>query len=155
MDNLIRREFNAKVNIKSENLIFLLSGIFIITLTLMFIFQWIKHLIWPHMNIWESHIITNVVFTFFITVAAYIIMYKQNLWLNRAVTEIKDRKRIENALLYERNKFINILDAMKDGVFIVNKDCEIEYANPTLVEEFGYFAGRKCYEYFHGKKILV
>jgi len=154
MDNLIRKEFHTKDKIKSGNLIFLLSVIFIITLILMFIFQWLKHVIWPHMSIWESHIITNVVFTFLITVAAYIIMHKQNLWLNRAVTEIENRKRIENALLYERNKFINILDAMKDGVFIVNKDCEIEYANPALVKEFGYFTGRKCHEYFHGKKTV-
>jgi hypothetical protein len=37
---------------------------------------------------------------------------------------------------------------MEDGVFIVNRQHEIEYVNPAIEKEFGPVKGRKCYEYF-------
>jgi PAS domain S-box-containing protein len=43
-----------------------------------------------------------------------------------------------------------ILDAMEDGVYVVNRDYDIEYVNPALKREFGEPAGMKCYQYFHG-----
>ena len=60
-----------------------------------------------------------------------------------------DRKKAEEALQLERDNFINILNSMEDGVYIVNQQYDIEYANPVLQEEFGPFVGRKCFEYFH------
>ena len=42
----------------------------------------------------------------------------------------------------------NILDSMVDGVYIASKDHEIEYVNPSILEEFGDVNDRKCYEYF-------
>jgi len=62
------------------------------------------------------------------------------------------RKQAEEALQLERDNFINILNSMEDGVYIVNQQYDIEYANPVLQEEFGPFVGRKCFEYFHNLK---
>ncbi len=53
------------------------------------------------------------------------------------------------ALQAERNKFKNMLDAMEDGVYIVNRDCDIEYVNPALARDFGSVEGRKCHEYLN------
>ena len=46
----------------------------------------------------------------------------------------------------------DILDAMSDGVYIVNRHCDIEYVNPVIAREFGAPGNQKCYKYFHGRK---
>jgi signal transduction histidine kinase len=61
------------------------------------------------------------------------------------------RKRAEQVVQLERNKLKSILDAMEDGVYIVNQQYDIEYANPTLAREFGSLNGRKCYEYLYDR----
>jgi PAS domain S-box-containing protein len=62
--------------------------------------------------------------------------------------DVTEQKRIEHALRLERSRFKSILDSMEDGVFIINRQHEIEYVNPAVEKEFGLVKGRKCYEYF-------
>ncbi len=50
----------------------------------------------------------------------------------------------------EKNRFLDILGSMSDGVYIVNKDYNIEYINPVIRNEFGDTNGKKCYQYLHG-----
>ncbi len=66
-------------------------------------------------------------------------------------SDITERKQAEEALQKERNKSISILNAIPSGVYIVNKECDIEYINPVIAEEFGPINGRKCYSYFHNR----
>ncbi|MEO5357949.1 MAG: PAS domain S-box protein [Nitrospirae bacterium YQR-1] len=66
------------------------------------------------------------------------------------IRDITERKSMEAALNYERNKLLNILDTMQDGIYIVNQRFEIEYANPVIINEFGKFENTKCFSYFHG-----
>ncbi|HEX7372908.1 MAG TPA: PAS domain S-box protein, partial [Thermodesulfobacteriota bacterium] len=66
--------------------------------------------------------------------------------------DITERKRAEESLALERNRLKGILDNMPNGVYISNQGYEIEYLNPLLEKEFGPLNGRKCYEYFHGRK---
>lgn len=54
----------------------------------------------------------------------------------------------EEALRSERDNFVNILNSMEDGVYIVDQNHNIQYVNPVLMKDFGPFKGRKCYEYF-------
>lgn len=56
-----------------------------------------------------------------------------------------------HALNAEREKLLRILDAMPDGVCIINPQHEIEYANPALLDDWGGIEGRKCYSYFMGR----
>ncbi|ACZ62054.1 PAS domain S-box protein [Dehalococcoides mccartyi] len=63
--------------------------------------------------------------------------------------DITERKKADAALKLERDKLRGILDAMEDGVYIVNADYEIEYVNPPLMAQFGPINGKKCYDYFH------
>jgi PAS domain S-box-containing protein len=58
----------------------------------------------------------------------------------------------KNARQLERDNFINILNSMQDGVYIVNQNYEIEFINHALKKAFGTPKGHKCYEYFHNKK---
>ncbi|MDP2683300.1 MAG: diguanylate cyclase [Deltaproteobacteria bacterium] len=57
----------------------------------------------------------------------------------------------KGALKMERDKLMNILESMKDGVYIVNQSYDIEYVNPVIEKEFGSVNGRKCYKYFHDR----
>jgi PAS domain S-box-containing protein len=70
-----------------------------------------------------------------------------------AVTrDITERKRMEEALRLERDNLYNILGTMRDGVYIVNQQYDIQYANPALKAEFGPFEGKKCYQYFNDRE---
>ena len=64
--------------------------------------------------------------------------------------DITERKRAESVLQMERDKLTAIFESMEDGVYIVNKDHDIEYVNPVLKKEFGSPEGKKCHKYFHG-----
>jgi len=61
-------------------------------------------------------------------------------------------KESEEKYKNERDNFINILDSMEDGVYIVNQQYDIEYVNPILTEEFGLPESKKCYNYFHDRE---
>ncbi|MFH0925654.1 MAG: ATP-binding protein [bacterium] len=68
-----------------------------------------------------------------------------------AIYDINTRKLAEEIISHEKNKLINILDSMKDGVVITNALYEIEYINPVFEKEFSQPKGRKCYEYLHNQ----
>ena len=67
-------------------------------------------------------------------------------------TDITERKQAEEGLQLERDKLTNILDSMRDEVYIINSSCELEYVNPTLEAQFGPPKGRKCYAYFEDRQ---
>lgn len=64
--------------------------------------------------------------------------------------DITEQKRLESSLKSERDRLVGILNSMTDGVYIVNQQYGIEYANPAMQREFGPFEGRKCHEYLVG-----
>ena len=67
------------------------------------------------------------------------------------IHDITERKKGEEALRIERDKLKNIFEAMEDGVYIVNKQYDIQYVNPVLIKDFGPYEGHKCYAYFHDR----
>jgi PAS domain-containing protein len=44
---------------------------------------------------------------------------------------------MESQVKRERDNLLRILDSMEDGVYIVNRDYDVEYANKSLIKEFG------------------
>ena len=66
--------------------------------------------------------------------------------------DITERKTSETRLTSERDNLAGILNAMEDGVYIVNNDHEIEYINQALQKQFGPIRNRKCYQYFHNRQ---
>jgi len=81
--------------------------------------------------------------------------YDANGRLNQAMAYIRDiaeRKQAEETVRLERDNLFAILEAMKDGVFIVNEQYTIEYINSELEKDFGPLEGRKCYQYLHNRE---
>jgi PAS domain S-box-containing protein len=68
-----------------------------------------------------------------------------------AVRDITDRMTAEREIQLQRDNFLRILNAITDGIYIVNRDCDIEYVNPVIEREFGKVEGRKCHTYFHDR----
>ena len=61
-----------------------------------------------------------------------------------------ESKRKDSEERLKRYEFI--LSSMADGVYIVNQQYDIEYMNPAFKKEFRPGEGRKCYQYFYGRK---
>ncbi|MDX9707250.1 MAG: EAL domain-containing protein, partial [Azospira sp.] len=68
------------------------------------------------------------------------------------ISQVKAAQARADALAAERTHLRNILDALPNGIYIVNADYDVEYVNPALEREFGPPAGRKCHAYLHGRK---
>jgi len=66
-----------------------------------------------------------------------------------SMIDVTDHALARKEIELERNKLMQILNTMQDGVYITNEKHEIEYVNPVIEREFGRFKGQKCYEYFH------
>ncbi|MBF0156369.1 MAG: PAS domain-containing protein [Magnetococcales bacterium] len=66
--------------------------------------------------------------------------------------EVEEKERIQEALNRENGTLYGILDAMDDGVYIVDRECNIEYVNPVVERTFGSPAGLKCHRYFHDRQ---
>ncbi len=73
-------------------------------------------------------------------------------YLLLGLIDVTDRRKTEAQLTVERDNLTGILNAMEDGVYLVNDRYRIEYINPALQREFGTINNRKCYEYFHNRQ---
>lgn len=100
--------------------------------------------------------IANVVGHLLRVVAVYLIYYALVRMELRDPynTLFRELKKNEDALKsaldnieQEREHLTNILNSMKDGVYIVSREYDIEYANPAMIREFGPTTDKKCYEY--------
>ena len=65
------------------------------------------------------------------------------------IQEGKERAQMQVELKLERDKLYGILNAMDDGVYIVDQACNVEFVNPVMERLFGLPTGRKCHQYFH------
>jgi PAS domain S-box-containing protein len=64
--------------------------------------------------------------------------------------EAEERRTTQEVVQRERDNLVNVFEAMEDGVAIVTPRLDLQYVNPALVQDFGPYENRKCYEYFHG-----
>ena len=80
---------------------------------------------------------------------------QQTKKLDRANAELQTKNAVrrlaEETVQIERNKLKRILGAMDDGVYIVNQQHDLEYANPALERLFGVRTHPKCYSYLYGR----
>ncbi len=65
--------------------------------------------------------------------------------------EIVGRQNIEKILRAERDKFQVMLEAMGQGMHILNSDFTIEYQNDVLRQLFGDQIGHTCYQVYKGR----
>lgn len=101
----------------------------------------------PQMSFATKAVLDGFLITSLALPLTYYLLYRP------MIRALEERARAERELRLERNKLKKILDATDDGVYIVNKNYDIEYVNPTIEKQFGDWRGRKCYDYFHGRSI--
>ena len=49
----------------------------------------------------------------------------------------------------EKGKIVSIFEAMVDGVYVIDRDFNIEYMNEVMISNFGQGVSRKCYQVIH------
>jgi PAS domain S-box-containing protein len=76
----------------------------------------------------------------------------QGLALHSVIIDITEHKKTQEEIHRERDQFHRILSAMDNGVYVVNQNCDIQFINSEIEQEFGPIEGRKCYKYFHDLK---
>jgi PAS domain S-box-containing protein len=87
-----------------------------------------------------------------ILVSSRTISIRGKTFVQSILRDITEHKQAQEALRIERDNLTTILESMKDGVYIVNQQYDIEYVNPVLIKEFGQPGKKKCYAYFHDRK---
>lgn len=64
---------------------------------------------------------------------------------------MSELKQLENELREERNWFEHVLRLTKTGFDVIDTDFNLQFVDTVWQEVYGDPAGRKCYEYFHGR----
>jgi len=60
-----------------------------------------------------------------------------------------ESRKMEAGIASERNRLINILNGLADGVIITDRDYRIRYMNSKMVDIFGDGIGSTCYQHLH------
>ncbi len=68
-----------------------------------------------------------------------------------AARDVTERKRAEQALQAERQKFNNILDVLPPYVVLLTPDYHVAFANREFRQRFGESQGRRCFEFLFGR----
>ncbi|MEN8249195.1 MAG: PAS domain-containing sensor histidine kinase [Bacteroidota bacterium] len=63
--------------------------------------------------------------------------------------DITAKKAAEENARMEQERFRKIMDISPSGIYIINKEYDIDYINPVIEKEFGKVNGQKCYQYFN------
>jgi PAS domain S-box-containing protein len=66
--------------------------------------------------------------------------------------DVTARKRLEESLRVQRDKFESIITSFTDGLDIVNRDYRIEFQNKLLRDRFGNMVGKLCYEVYRSRE---
>jgi PAS domain S-box-containing protein len=65
--------------------------------------------------------------------------------------DITERKRAEEAVQAERQRFSNVLDELPAYLVLLSPDYHVPFANRFFRERFGESGGRRCYEYLFNR----
>jgi PAS domain S-box-containing protein len=68
-----------------------------------------------------------------------------------SLMDVSERKLVEEKVELERARLRSILDTIPDGVYIVDQNYEMEYANPVIERAYGPVGDQKCYSYLHDR----
>ncbi|MBF0536976.1 MAG: PAS domain S-box protein [Nitrospirae bacterium] len=84
-------------------------------------------------------------------VLGQVIYHKGRPFIQGVFRNISLRRYMEMELKTERDKLKRIADALTVGLYIVNKDHDIELVNGAMIRDFGETNGRKCYAYLNDR----
>jgi PAS domain S-box-containing protein len=67
------------------------------------------------------------------------------------LVDVTERKRVEDAVAAERQRFLSLLEAMPAYVGLMTPDYHVAFANRYFRDQFGEPEGRTCYDYMFGR----
>ena len=67
------------------------------------------------------------------------------------IRDLTDTKLAEEKEQLERERLTHVLQAIPDGVYIVDQQHNIEYVNPVIEKTFGPVKRKKCFQYLHNR----
>jgi PAS domain S-box-containing protein len=67
-----------------------------------------------------------------------------------AARDITERKRVQERVAAERQRFIRMLDVLPANVALLSEDYHVPFANRFFEERFGKSEGQRCFEYLFG-----
>ena len=72
--------------------------------------------------------------------------------VKRIIGTLTDISQMKDSELFAKREFAHfkkIMDINPAGIYIVDREYNIEYVNPAVKKDFGEVNGKKCYSYFH------
>jgi PAS domain S-box-containing protein len=121
--------------------IIILASIFIAEIVAMMVVYFISPLSYGFITLIDAAIMVTLIFP---------VLYRFSFY--PLIQQIEKLQQAEQKLELERARLRSILDTMPDGIYIVNQQFDVEYANPVIEQQFGPLDGRKCYAYFHDQE---
>jgi len=112
-------------------------GAVIITLVSFIIFLPRAFFISPY----PDPLLRMVIFTVFAGVIGYLVARLRN--------EHAKYKNAETAMVSQRDRILNIINGMADGVIITGPDQRIRFMNASMVKDFGEGVESTCYKHLH------
>ena len=65
--------------------------------------------------------------------------------------EAEEKQVPEQTLCFAGDNLKNAFEAMEDGVYIVDRHYNIQFANHAVIKDFGDYEGKKCFKYFRNQ----
>ncbi|MDA3897241.1 MAG: ATP-binding protein [Desulfobacteraceae bacterium] len=60
-------------------------------------------------------------------------------------------KELEHLKQIEQNRLLSFFESIPVGIYINDRQCNVQYVNPVIKKEFGTIDGRKCYSYLYDR----
>ena len=98
----------------------------------------LKMLVFPHMTIWASHLMTIGVSSMAAAVAGYFLMRQQSRALERAIAEIHKRNRMEDALRESEEKYRSLVSNIPDVSWTLDSKLRFAFISSNIERVSGF-----------------
>ena len=105
---------------------------------LMFVFELTKQSFFPHISLWQSHVVTISFTTLLAVIAVYAVGRRFRTLGRKLAMELDERKRIDAALQHSEARYRSLFERNKAGVFRSTPDGRFLDCNDSFAELFGY-----------------
>ena len=105
------------------------------TSVIMTIYEASKQLILPAITIWESHLITITFSTVVASIASYFVVYRLRSFHNQALSEIKEREKIQKQLIDLTNHLEKMVNKRTSELLKSNQTLSDEIRNKKEIEK--------------------
>ena len=132
-------------------------------------YEGLKMVLFPHLTIWVSHLMTIGVSGVAAVVAGYFVLQRHSRLLERPAVELRERERAEAALIEERHLLHTLMDNLPDLIYF--KDCESRFSRIDLAlsnklglsypdqavgkTDFDFFSAEHAKEFFKDEEEII